>query len=298
MFEQIGIKHFVNREQTGGYVDIEFDTYINNRGRNEVLAVSTQMHFYEEGDGEPLVLVHGIGQNAYTWRKSIHELAKYFHVYAIDLPGHGYSGKPEISYNIEEFALSIEAFMNAKKIISANFVAFGEAAAYVLDFVIHNPERTKGIILISPVVSGGVGMKGRGIPSIFGNMAARMKLNPVSVRAVLEDCYFDRTMVTDEVAGEYLNGVADRDFRVISRMCVGNFIDDEVISNLNVVKSPILVIVGNDDKISGGRDSEFLNLGFANGSFLTVRNCGYLAQEEKPERVNEAIVTFLGAKHQ
>ncbi len=296
MFEQLGIKNFVNREQTGDYVDVEFDTYISNKGREELLAVTTQIHFYEAGEGEPLILVHGIGQNTYTWRKNFEELSNYFHVYAIDLPGHGFSGKPEISYNIEEFALAIEAFMNARKIISASFCAFGEAGVYVLDFAAHNPERTKGIILCSPMITGEVGFKGRGLPSVFGNLAARMKVNLPTVRAALEDCYFDRTLVTDEVAHEYMNGMSDKDFRIIARMCIGNFLDQDVLANLMAVKSPILVIVGIDDKITGGKDSDFLNLGFEKGSFLSVRNCGYLVQEEKPEKVNEAIVTFLGAK--
>jgi pimeloyl-ACP methyl ester carboxylesterase len=296
VFEQIGIKNFVNREQTGTYADVEFDTYVTNKGRDEVLGVSARIHYYEAGEGDDLVLVHGIGQTSYTWRKNFDELSKYFHVYAIDLPGHGFSGKPEISYSIEEFALSIEAFMNARKLVSASFCAFGEAAVYVLDFAIHNPERAKGVILVSPVISGGSGFRGRGMECVFGGMAGRGRLTVPNMRAVLEDCYFDRTLVTDETAREYIHGISDRDYRIIARMCMNNFLDDGVVANLGSIKSPILIIVGNDDKITGGKDSDFLDLGFGNGSFLTVRNCGYLVQEEKPEKVNEAVVTFLGAK--
>lgn len=296
MFEKIGEKSFLNREHTGAYVDVEFDTYIQNHGKEEILDIKTPIHYYEAGQGEPLIFVHGIGQTTYTWRKNFEELSQHFHVYAIDLLGHGFSGKPEISYSIEEFALAIEAFMNVKKILSTYFVALGEAAAYVLDFAIHNPDRTKGLAMISPVVSeGGSLLKGRGITSIFGSMVGKMKQNPGIVRGVLEDCYFDRTMVTDEVVNEYWQGMADRDFKVIARMCVTNFVDDEVIAHLSAVRAPLLVVVGSDDKITGGRDSIFLSLGFDRGSVLNVRNCGYLVHEEKPERVNEAIVKFFGA---
>lgn len=297
MFEQIGAKNFLNREHTGEYVEIEFDTYVNNRGKEEVLDVVTPIHYYEGGEGEPLILVHGIGQSSYTWRKNIDSLKDSFHVYAMDLPGHGFSGKPEMSYSVEEFALSIEAFMNVNKIIAASFCAFGEAAAYVLDFAIHNPERTKGIVLISPVLSGGGGLlKGRGLNSVFGSAASRMMVSPQVVRNVLEECYFDRTLVTEEVVNEYYNGMADKDFKVISRMCMGNFIDDGVIANTYQVKNPVLVIIASDDKITGGRNSDFLTLGFENGNMLDVRNCGYLVHEEKPEKVDEAIKKFLGAK--
>jgi len=297
LFEKIGEKGFLNREHTGEYVEVEFDTYITNHGKEEIIDIVTPIHYFEAGEGEPLIMVHGIGQNAYTWRKNFEELSKSFHVYAIDLPGHGYSGKPEISYSIEEFALAIEAFLNVKKIVSAYFCAFGEGAVYVLDFAIHNAERAKGIVLVSPVISEGNGlMKGRNTLSVFGNMATRMKSNAQVIRNVLEDCYFDRTLVTDEVVGEYWNGIADKDFKMIARMSMMNFLDDNVVVNLGAVKCPLLVIVGTDDKIAGGRRSLFMDLGFTRGNVLEVRNCGYLVHEEKAEKTNDAIKTFFKVK--
>jgi len=286
-------EHFLNREHSGEYTEVEFDTYITNKGKEEVLDIVTNIHYYEAGEGEPLILVHGIGQNSYTWRNNFYQLAKDFHVYAIDLPGHGFSGKPEISYTVEEFALAIEAFMNVKKIVSASFCAFGEAAVYVLDFAIHNLDRTKKLVLISPVISEGGGiLKGRGLNCVFGSMAGKMK-NPQVVRGVLEDCYFDRTLVTDEVVQEYWEGMSDKDFKVIARMCMVNFLDDSVLSSLHVLKAPVLLVLGTDDKITGGKNSNFMHLGFGRGNVVEIRNCGYLVHEEKPERTNDAIKTFL-----
>lgn len=286
----------MNSAETGAYVDIEFDTYITTGGREEVQDISTRIHYYEAGSGEPLILVHGIGQSVYTWRNVMGILKDHFHVYAIDLPGHGFSGKPEISYSVEEFALSIEAFMNAKTIVSASFVAFGEGAGYVLDFAMHNPERTKGVILISPVISSGAGglLKTRTINSVFGQLASKRMPTPQAVRATLEDAYFDRTLVTDEVVDEYYAGMMDRDFRTITRLSMMNFVDDGIIQNSYTLKNPVLVIIASDDKITGGRSSDFLRLHFGNGSLYDVRNCGYLVHEEKPKRVAEAISKFLG----
>lgn len=286
----------MNSAETGAYVDIEFDTYITTGGREEVQDISTRIHYYEAGSGDPLILVHGIGQSVYTWRNIMNILQENFHVYAIDLPGHGFSGKPEISYSVEEFALSIEAFMNAKTIVSASFVAFGEGAGYVLDFAMHNPERTKGVVLISPVVSSGSSglLKSRTLNSVFGTLASRRTPTPAAVRATLEDAYFDRTLVTDEVVEEYYSGMMDRDFRTITRLSMMNFVDDGIIQNSYTLKNPVLVVIASDDKITGGRSSDFLRLHFGNGSLYDVRNCGYLVHEEKPKRVAEAINKFLG----
>ena len=70
MFEQISIKNFLNREHMGEYAEVEFDTYIDNRGKEEVQDVRLNVHYYEAGEGEPLILVHGIGQSLYTWRNN------------------------------------------------------------------------------------------------------------------------------------------------------------------------------------------------------------------------------------
>ena len=56
-----------------------------------------KIHFTVEGEGEPVVLVHGLGANAdFNWRSPgiTAALAKKFRVIAIDVRGHGQSGKP------------------------------------------------------------------------------------------------------------------------------------------------------------------------------------------------------------
>lgn len=205
-----------------------------------------------------------------------------------------------MSYSIEEFALALESFMNVKELPAAHFCAFGEATAYVLDFVMHNASRAGRLVFISPMLtSGGNGaMRAKGLPSILGLTAGKMMISESAVRNTLEDCYFDRTLVTDEVAQEYAAGLMDRDFRVISKMCVGNFIDDSIKQNIHAVKNPILVILGAEDKITGGLKNEFLQLPLAAASSLTVRNCGFFVNEEKPEKVNEAILEFCKSKKQ
>ena len=75
-------------------------------------------------------------------------------------------------------------------------------------------------------------------------------------------------------------------------MCIGNFIDEDIIQNIHSVRQPMLIILGSEDKITGGRENEFLQLPLADASSLTVRNCGFIVHEEKPEKVNEAIEQF------
>src|ERR1700733_3942054 len=65
------------------------------------------IHYVIGGKGEPLVLVHGFGQNWYMWNRLLPELSKHFTVIAPDLRGSGESDKPEGGYDKKTMASDI-----------------------------------------------------------------------------------------------------------------------------------------------------------------------------------------------
>jgi pimeloyl-ACP methyl ester carboxylesterase len=66
-----------------------------------------KVHYVIGGTGEPLVLVHGFGQNWYMWNRIMPELSKHFTVIAPDLRGVGESDKPESGYDKKTMASDI-----------------------------------------------------------------------------------------------------------------------------------------------------------------------------------------------
>jgi pimeloyl-ACP methyl ester carboxylesterase len=62
--------------------------------RTRVVA-GIETYYQVAGTGRPLVLVHGVGGSSLTFRQNVPALAARFRVYALDLPGHGRSAKPE-----------------------------------------------------------------------------------------------------------------------------------------------------------------------------------------------------------
>lgn len=69
------------------------------------------IHYVIGGTGEPLVLLHGFGQNWYMWNRLLPALSKYFTVIAPDLPGLGESGKPDSGYDKKTMAVSIHGLV-------------------------------------------------------------------------------------------------------------------------------------------------------------------------------------------
>lgn len=65
------------------------------------------VHYVIGGTGEPLVLIHGFGQNWYMWNRLLPEFSKHFTVIAPDLPGLGESGKPDSGYDKKTLAAYI-----------------------------------------------------------------------------------------------------------------------------------------------------------------------------------------------
>ena len=70
--------------------------------------------FYEiHGEGEPLLLIHGLGSSSRDWEYQIPQFSKMYKVITIDLRGHGKTSKPKGSYSIRGFADDVALFLEA-----------------------------------------------------------------------------------------------------------------------------------------------------------------------------------------
>lgn len=71
------------------------------------------LHIVEvESDAPPAVLLHGIGMDWHVWQAVSRRLAPYFHLYMVDLRGHGESDKPEHGYRLVDYATDIEQLLH------------------------------------------------------------------------------------------------------------------------------------------------------------------------------------------
>ncbi|MGC4038503.1 MAG: alpha/beta hydrolase [Chitinophagaceae bacterium] len=107
--------------------------------KNEMASVNgINIHYVIGGHGEPLVLVHGFGQNWYMWNRLLPELSKHFTVIAPDLRGVGESDKPAGGYDKKTIAGDIHELVTKLGYKSINLaghdiglmVAYAYAAQY------------------------------------------------------------------------------------------------------------------------------------------------------------------------
>ncbi|HKG97623.1 MAG TPA: alpha/beta hydrolase [Pyrinomonadaceae bacterium] len=108
-----------------------------------------RIHYKSYGKGrDALVLIHGWGGNIDSWRDQIPELAKRNRVMALDLPGHGESDKPEISYSMDLFANAIDAVMRDAKVERAVVMGHSMGTPIARQFYRKYPQKTLGLVIV------------------------------------------------------------------------------------------------------------------------------------------------------
>lgn len=112
------------------------------------------IHYVIGGKGEPLVLVHGFGQNWYMWNRLLPELSKHFTVIAPDLRGVGESDKPADGYDKKTMATDIHELV--KKIgyekinLAGHDIGLMVAYAYAAQY----PNEVKKLALMDALLPG------------------------------------------------------------------------------------------------------------------------------------------------
>jgi pimeloyl-ACP methyl ester carboxylesterase len=113
------------------------------------------LHYTVEGEGEPIVLLHGFGVNAdINWRlpRITQALAKEFRVIAMDLRGHGLSGKPHDSRQYgTEMADDVVRLLDHLNIDKAHVVGYSLGGMIALKLAATHPER---LLTASPLGAG------------------------------------------------------------------------------------------------------------------------------------------------
>jgi len=106
--------------------------------------------FYEQcGCGEPLVLLHGNGEDHTFFRGQIPALSERFTVYAVDTRGHGQSPRGKKPFTLNQFSVDMEAFLDEHGIKRAHILGFSDGANIALLFALRCPDRIRSLVLNS-----------------------------------------------------------------------------------------------------------------------------------------------------
>jgi len=112
--------------------------------------------YFRQGDGPPLLLVHGISSSSRIWRSVLPALAERHTVVAPDLLGHGRSAKPRGDYSPGGYASGIRDLLVMLGLPKATVVGHSLGGGVAMQFAYQFPERLARLVLVD---SGGLGME-------------------------------------------------------------------------------------------------------------------------------------------
>ncbi len=106
-----------------------------------------QQFYIEKGQGTPLILLHGNGDDHRYFVHQMDALSCAYHVYAVDTRGHGQSPGGEGEFSLSRFAEDLLAFMDLHHIEKAHLLGFSDGGNIALLFALRYPHRVEKLIL-------------------------------------------------------------------------------------------------------------------------------------------------------
>jgi len=257
------------------------------------------IHVLNAGNGLPVVLVHGYMGMAYDWRYNIKELGQHFSVYALDLPGFGYSEKPlTFDYTSNGYAEFIISFLDTYRIKRAVLVGNSMGGQIVLMACLKYPERVAGLVLID---SGGYPQSVQFVPfkilkvPVIGEISMALVSRTVIRTMLRRGIYFKSSFVTDEVIDNYYSVYCTVNARKMPPVIMRSVMKDEagIILHLDEINCPTLIIWGAEDRVISPAKAEMFHRDIKDASLLMVPGAGHMPQVEKSRTVNRALIGFM-----
>ena len=167
------------------------------------------------GEGEPLLLVHGIyaGASSFEFRKNFDELSQNFRVYTLDLLGCGLSELPRRRYQPEDITSQVEDFVRDDIGAPAHLVVSSLSAALCMPAAVRSPRLFEKLVFICPTgystLEQRSGLLGDAIYGLFlmpvlGDSLYHAIVSRRGIRLYLRRMsYHDPKFVTDELVESY-----------------------------------------------------------------------------------------------
>ncbi|GAA0908633.1 acetoin dehydrogenase dihydrolipoyllysine-residue acetyltransferase subunit [Pseudonocardia zijingensis] len=233
--------------------------------------------------GVPVVLVHGYGGDKNSWLFVQQPLAEEGHrAIALDLPGHGASGKDVGDGSLRTLTDTVTGFLDARGIERAHLVGHSLGGAVVAAVAKAEPGKVASLTLIAP--AGFTPDADAEYLRGFASASSRRELKPLVGRLFSDESLVTRQLVDDLLRYKRLDGV-DKALTAVLGTLLGEG-DRQAIDTralLEGVDVPVTIVWGTSDRI----------LPVPDGVELTRVAAGHMPQMEAPGEVLAAVKARL-----
>ncbi|KAL8473876.1 hypothetical protein ACS0TY_030655 [Phlomoides rotata] len=273
-----------------------------------------KIHYVVEGEGLPIVLIHGFGASAFHWRYNIPELAKSYKVYALDLLGFGWSEKALIEYDALVWRDQVVDFV--RDVVKEPAVLVGNSLGGFTALVAAESlkDQVKGVVLLNS--AGQFGDSITATTDSEENVLQKFVLTPLKevfqrvvlgflfwqakqparVESVLKSVYVNSANVDKYLIDSITRPADDPNAGEVYYRLMTGFMSNQrkytLDSVLSQLSCPLLLVWGDLDPWVGPAKALRIKEFYRDTSLVNLQ-AGHCPHDEVPELVNKALLDWL-----
>jgi pimeloyl-ACP methyl ester carboxylesterase len=255
-------------------------------------APTQRLYVEEHGEGEPLLLIEGLGQSMWAWREQVPFFADHFRTIAFDTRGTGRSGVPDEPYGIDDLAEDAADVLAGR---SANVVGLSMGGYVALTLALSRPELVHSLVLVGT---------GAGGPDRVPRPEDVRDAYTAAIGLPFDE-YGRRTMPFTFSPG-WTERNAERFEEILSARGEHPTPDETLDAHLQAcygfysrgceverIDAPALVLHGDADVIVPVENGRMLAARLPNARYVELPGRGHNVQLEDPETINHLVLEFL-----
>jgi pimeloyl-ACP methyl ester carboxylesterase len=257
---------------------------------------TARLRFVDEGEGPPVVLIHGFASALDTWRGVMKELVRQHHrVLAMDLKGFGWSSRPSGDYSPQAEAQLVLALMDQRNIKSAVIVGHSWGSSVALDVALAAPERVTKIALYDAWVyeeqlpTTFLWARASGVGEALFDLFYSERADEKIARAF----YDPKKYVTERFVDE-VEKALDRPGTVAAALAAvrGQRFEDQQ-KRYHELRQPVLLLWGRDDEVTLLPFGERLARDLPHAHLVVYPQCGHFPMIEAAGTSTDDLIKFL-----
>jgi len=255
-------------------------------------------HYTEQGEGDPVILLHGFFYDSYLWAANIDALARNFKVYALDFWGCGYSTREPLDYGYPLYAEQLLLFMDRLGIQRASLVGQSMGGGTAVQFCVQHRQKVNKLLLVDvagmpnplPVMG-----KFFNLPRI-GELFMGLNTDLIRKQGLRDSFIHNRALITDN----YFENVTrfhkiEKTTEVLLAIMRKQFFDklSDEIHALAQMDPPVLIVWGREDTATPLRRGEEVHRILKGSRLEILDGAGHVPNFERADEFNRLAIDFL-----
>jgi pimeloyl-ACP methyl ester carboxylesterase len=245
-----------------------------------VLKEDNGFSYIDEGEGEVLLLLHGLMGALSNWEKVVEEFSRDYRVIIPILPVYDL---PLLTTGVKTMAKYVHKFIKYKQLTKVTLLGNSLGGHVALIYVLAHPTIVKAMVL--------TGSSGLYENAFGGSFPKRGSMD--FIREKVEYTFYDPKVATDELVEDVFRIINDRHSVIRILAMAKSAIRHNMKNDLHKITVPVSLIWGKNDKITPPEVAVEFNQELPNSELHWIDKCGHAAMMERPEEFNALLRQFL-----